>query len=52
MKTEIIITRTDEANHKGFIIALRQDRVIVENITLGAIQIWHLEDLKQCIRFI
>jgi hypothetical protein len=52
MKTEIEIIRTDEVNQKAFIIALRQDRVIVENITLGAIQIWHLEDLKQCIKFI
>jgi hypothetical protein len=52
MKTEIEIIREDEANQKGFIIALREDKIEVENITLGEVQIWDLEDLKQCIKFI
>jgi len=52
MKTEIEIIRVDEANQKGFIIALRQDEIVVENITLGRVQIWNLEDMKQCIKFI
>ena len=47
MKTLIEIIRTDEANHKGVIIALRQDEVIVENLTLNRVQVWDLEDLKQ-----
>lgn len=52
MKTEIEIIRVDEENQKGFIIGLRQDKVIIENITIGEVQIWNLEDLKQCINFI
>lgn len=52
MRTEIEIIRTDDESQKGFIIGLRQDKVIVENITLGEVQIWDLEDLKQCIDFV
>tara|TARA_Y100000389_G_C16966440_1_gene273563 strand:- start:4 stop:162 length:159 start_codon:yes stop_codon:yes gene_type:complete len=52
MRTEIEIIRTDDENEKAFIIGLRQDKVIIENITLGEIQVWDLEDLKQCVDFI
>jgi len=52
MKTEIEIIRINEANQKGFIIALKQNKIVVDNTTLGITQIWNLEDLKQCIKFI
>ena len=52
MKTEIEIIRTDEVNQKGFIIELTQNKIVVDNTTLGIMQIWDLEDLKQCIKFI
>lgn len=52
MKTEIEIIRTDEENQKGFIIGLDNNLVIIQNDTVGEIQEWNLEDLKQCLKFI
>ena len=51
MKTRIEIIRLDEENHQGEIIALRHDKVVIDNKTLGKTQEWDLEDLKQCIKF-
>jgi hypothetical protein len=51
MNTKIQIIRTDEKNHDAIIIALSNNEVIINNITLGKTQIWDLEDLKQCIIF-
>ena len=52
MNTAIEIVRVDEENQKGFIIAMSFDLVVVKNTTLGIVQWWDLEDLKQCIKFV
>ena len=52
MNTEIEILRQDqEISHKAIITALKDDKVIVKNITLNKVQEWSLEDLKQCVKF-
>ena len=52
MKTLIEIIQVDAENQKAIIIALRQDKIIVENLTLNKVQVWDIEDLKQCVKFI
>ena len=52
MNTQIEIIRTDEANHKAVIIGMNNNIMKVENITLGKIQFWCLEDIKQCMMFV
>ena len=52
MNTAIEIIRVDEENQKGFIVAMNNDLVVVNNITLGTVEEWDLEDLKQCVKFV
>ena len=52
MNTKIELIRTDEANHKAEIIGMNNDKMTINNITLGTIQFWDLEDIKQCIKFV
>ena len=52
MRVQIQIARVDERNHDAFIVALSNNKIIVDNITIGKIQVWDLEDLKQCLIFV
>ena len=52
MNTEIEIIRTDEANHKAVIIGMNNDKMTINNTTLGTIEFWDLEDIKRCMMFV
>ena len=52
METPIEIIMVDEKNQKANIIALENNQVVIQNITLNRVEKWNLEDLKQCVKFI
>ena len=50
--TPIELIKVDDENEIGYIIEINGEIVKLMNTTLGRVEEWDIEDLRQCVKYL